>query len=74
MGQTVLYDLSAPLKGEILPLSAVEDEAFASGLLGKGLAILPTDGKVFAPADGVVSTLFLQIMQSVSPQMRALRF
>lgn len=58
MGQTVLYDLSAPLKGEILPLSAVEDEAFASGLLGKGLAILPTEGKVFAPADGVVSTLF----------------
>lgn len=58
VGQTVLYDLSAPLKGEILPLSAVEDEAFASGLLGKGLAILPTDGKVFAPADGVVSTLF----------------
>ena len=58
VGQTVLYDLSAPLKGEILPLSAVEDEAFASGLLGKGLAILPTDGKLFAPADGVVSTLF----------------
>ena len=36
----------------------MKDEAFGSGALGKGVAILPKEGKVFAPADGVISAFF----------------
>lgn len=51
-------DIASPIKGKVLKLEAMKDDAFASGVLGKGAAILPEDGNVFAPADGVVSTLF----------------
>ncbi|MBY0755404.1 PTS beta-glucoside transporter subunit IIBCA [Clostridium sardiniense] len=50
--------LISPLKGEVKALSEVEDEAFSKGALGKGIAINPTEGKIFAPADGVLTTLF----------------
>ncbi len=50
--------LTSPIKGAVKPLSEVKDEAFASGLLGKGIAIEPKEGKVIAPADGVLTTLF----------------
>lgn len=50
--------LSSPIKGEVLPLNEVEDAAFAQGALGKGIAIIPSEGKVYAPCNGVVSTLF----------------
>lgn len=58
LGHTAIYELEAPLKGEVLPLNDVKDAAFATGLLGKGIAILPEDGKVYAPADGEITTLF----------------
>lgn len=48
----------SPIKGEVLNLSDIEDAAFASGVLGQGVAIIPSDGKVVAPVDGVVTTLF----------------
>lgn len=48
----------SPLRGEVKPLTEVEDEAFSQGLLGKGMAILPSEGKVYAPADGTLTTLF----------------
>ncbi len=48
----------SPLYGEAKPLAAVEDEAFSLGLLGKGMAIQPSEGKVYAPADGTLTTLF----------------
>lgn len=51
-------ELVSPIKGKVLKLESIKDEAFASGVLGKGIAILPTEGKVFAPADGEVSALF----------------
>ena len=50
--------LVSPLKGEVKPLSEVKDAAFSSGALGKGIAIEPTEGKVFAPVDGVLTTFF----------------
>ncbi|MCI6465205.1 MAG: beta-glucoside-specific PTS transporter subunit IIABC [Faecalicatena sp.] len=51
-------EVASPMKGKVLKLEAVQDAAFSSGVLGKGAAILPEEGNVFAPADGVVSTLF----------------
>lgn len=50
--------VASPIKGEVLKLSDIEDAAFASGVLGQGVAIIPSDGKVVAPVDGVVTTLF----------------
>lgn len=50
--------LVSPLKGKVLKLSEVKDEAFASGVLGKGAAIEPEEGVLYAPADGTVSALF----------------
>lgn len=47
-----------PLKGSALPLSDIQDPAFSQGILGKGLAILPSEGKVFSPVNGTVSALF----------------
>lgn len=47
-----------PIKGNVIPLEEVEDEVFSSGALGKGLAILPVEGKVLAPFDGTVVSVF----------------
>lgn len=47
----------SPLKGTILPLEKVKDTTFAEGILGKGIAIIPSDGKLYAPADGEISLI-----------------
>ena len=36
----------------------VKDETFANKVLGEGVAVLPTDGRVYAPADGMVMSVF----------------
>ena len=46
--------ISSPLQGEVMPLSQVPDEVFSSGMMGQGVAIMPTDNKVYAPFDGKV--------------------
>lgn len=48
----------SPLRGEVKALSEVKDEAFSTGVLGKGIAIEPLEGMVVAPVDGVVTTFF----------------
>jgi len=50
--------LTSPLIGEVMALEEVPDEAFSSGVVGKGVAILPSEGKVIAPADGTIATIF----------------
>ena len=50
--------LSACLNGTVVPLADVKDEAFASGVLGDGIAIEPSDGELVAPADGEISSTF----------------
>ena len=50
--------LSACLNGTVVPLADVKDEAFASGALGDGIAIEPTDGELVAPADGEIFSTF----------------
>ena len=50
--------VASPLKGTVIPLSQVQDQAFSSGLLGKGAEILPEEGILYAPADGEISAVF----------------
>lgn len=52
------FELASPIKGEVKPLSACKDLAFASGAMGKGVVIEPAEGKVYAPCDGQVMMLF----------------
>src|SRR5690606_32855560 len=42
----------------VKPLAEIKDTAFASGALGQGVAIIPTEGKLFAPVSGTVTALF----------------
>ncbi|MGN0347659.1 MAG: beta-glucoside-specific PTS transporter subunit IIABC [Lachnospiraceae bacterium] len=51
-------NLVAPIAGDIVALADVKDEVFSSEAMGKGIAIEPKEGKVFAPADGVITTFF----------------
>ena len=44
--------LGAPVKGKAVPLSEVNDPTFAEEMLGKGMAVIPAEGKIYAPADG----------------------
>lgn len=50
--------ISSPFNGEVMALSTIKDGAFASGALGKGVAIEPSEGKLFSPVSGTVSALF----------------
>ena len=50
--------LLSPLEGEVVPLESIEDQAFASGMLGKGLAIIPSQGTLKSPVDGEIIALF----------------
>ncbi len=48
----------APLEGKISPISEMNDETFASGVLGKGVMITPTGSNAIAPFDGTVEMIF----------------
>jgi PTS system beta-glucosides-specific IIC component len=50
--------VAAPVTGNVIALSDVKDEAFSSGAMGQGLGIEPTEGKVYAPIDGEITTFF----------------
>lgn len=50
--------LAAPLAGKVVSLKDVNDSAFASEALGKGIAIIPKDGIIYAPVDGKISAVF----------------
>lgn len=51
-------DLYSPLNGQIVPLDQVEDEAFSAKVLGEGVAVEPSEGKLYAPCDGKVEMVF----------------
>lgn len=51
-------NIYSPVEGHVVKLSEVNDEVFSSGALGQGVAIKPSDGKVYAPFDAEVISLF----------------
>ncbi len=51
-------EIFAPVSGTAIALENVEDDVFASGATGQGLAILPNEGKICAPFDGEVVAVF----------------
>lgn len=48
----------SPVKGTVKKLEESKDDAFAQGVLGKGVLMLPSEGKIYAPFDGTVMALF----------------
>ena len=50
--------IGAPVKGETIPSAEVNDPTFSKEILGKGIAIKPMEGKVYAPFDGEVAMVF----------------
>ncbi|WP_072930615.1 PTS beta-glucoside transporter subunit IIABC [Nissabacter archeti] len=53
-GETLL----SPMSGALVALEQVPDKTFASGLLGKGVAIVPEEGRVTSPVDGEIASVF----------------
>ena len=51
-------EIGSPVKGKAVPISQVSDPTFGEEILGKGVAIQPADGKIYAPADGTIEMLF----------------
>lgn len=51
-------DVFCPLNGELKALEEVDDPTFSGGILGKGVAVIPSEGRLYAPFDGKVSTVF----------------
>lgn len=50
--------ISSPIQGEIIPLDKVNDAAFSTKTMGDGFAVVPSEGKVYAPFDGKMELLF----------------
>lgn len=57
-GGNKIRKIAAPMKGNVKALEQVEDEAFSSGVLGQGLAIEPTEGKLYASCDGEIKIFY----------------
>ena len=57
VGFVKAQEIGAPLAGKTIPLNQVKDDTFAAGVLGRGVAIEPVEGKVYAPFDGKVETV-----------------
>ncbi|MDQ1129669.1 PTS beta-glucoside transporter subunit IIBCA [Microbacterium sp. SORGH_AS_0888] len=56
--ETALVDIVSPARGRLIPLSEVPDPMFSGGVLGGGMAVVPSEGEVTAPAAGVLTAVF----------------
>ena len=50
--------LHSPCNGKVVPITEVPDPTFAEKILGDGFAVIPAEGKVYAPADGEITMVF----------------
>lgn len=51
-------EFNAPMEGKLIHLSEVNDDVFSNKLMGDGIAIIPTKGELYAPADGKIEMVF----------------
>lgn len=47
----------APINGKVIPLEQVPDPVFAEKIIGDGVAVQPSDGKIYSPVDGEITTV-----------------
>lgn len=52
------FELACPVRGRVIPLTEVADELFATSAMGDGVGIVPFDGQVYAPCDGIAEVVF----------------
>lgn len=52
------FQYENPIKGQVIPLEEVPDEVFSQKMVGDGFAIIPSEGKVYAPANGEIVQIF----------------
>lgn len=57
-GALSVVSVCTPITGKAVPLKEVNDPTFAEEILGKGAAVIPTDGHVVSPVNGTVETVF----------------
>lgn len=50
-------EVELPVKGKVIPLTEVNDQTFASGMMGMGIAVIPEDDYIYAPCDGTIQVL-----------------
>ncbi len=53
-----VIEAGSPVNGRAVPLSRVKDPTFGEGMMGKGIAIIPSDGRFCAPSDGMLTMVF----------------
>ena len=51
-------EIASPVKGTEVPLSEVKDEVFSKNIVGRGAAVVPAEGKIYSPVDGVAASVF----------------
>lgn len=61
----------APCKGRVVPLAEVPDPVFADKVLGDGFAVIPADGRIYAPADGEVAMVLYEISSKTGKSVNA---
>lgn len=57
-GSRVKKQILSPVSGNVVPMSEVNDPTFSQEILGKGVAVIPSEGRVVAPASGEVLVMF----------------
>lgn len=57
-GKTKGNLIGSPCKGKAVPITEVPDPTFSEKMLGDGFAVIPSEGKIYAPADGEISMVF----------------
>ena len=57
MMMSKLLKMHSPLNGTVAALDSVPDPVFSEKVLGDGCAVIPTDGKIYSPVDGEISSI-----------------
>lgn len=58
INSSMCKEVLSPLNGKVVPLKEVNDETFSSGIMGSGIAVIPSEGKIYAPSDCLIKACF----------------